>query len=214
MTPSDIIVEARKLLQDTREPFRYSDVDLLGYFNQVLRRALTVRPDLFTVVTDVPLVAGDVLQSLPADAHRLVDIYYVKGYNSVNEVERPVLERGRPQWVSDPAGIPLNFVRHARNPTKFFVYPRPSTAVELVVEYVAVPPTYDLNDPVDAPGDAYSGALVDGVVFLASSVDDEHVNSGRAQLFQNSYLQALGVDLQSRAVTDVENMNPTLAGEQ
>jgi hypothetical protein len=43
---------------------------------------------------------------------------------------------------------------------------------------------------------------VDGVVFLASSVDDEHVNSGRAKMFLDSFTQQLGVSLQNRALND------------
>lgn len=204
MTPSEIISEARKLLQDTRAPFRYNDAELLGYVNQTLKRVLTIRPDLFTETATVPLQPGDVLQSLPVNAHRLVDIYYVEGYNSVNEVERPVFERAYPQWVSDPAGIPLNFIRHSRNPTKFFVYPRPVDGLSLVAEYVVIPATYAEGDNIAAPGDGYFSAVVDGVVFLASSIDDEHVASGRAKLFSDSFLQALSVDLQSRGVTDNE----------
>jgi hypothetical protein len=204
MTPADIIAEARRLLQDTRVPFRYTEAELLSYVNQTLRRVLTVRPDLFIDTVTVPLTAGTVLQSLPADAHRLVDVYYVEGYNSVNEVERPILERAYPQWVSDPAGVPYNFVRHARNPTKFFVYPRPVENLNLVVDYVVAPLTYDVDDTITAPTDGYMSAVVDGVVFLASSIDDEHVLSGRAKLFLDSFMQTLGTDLQGRVLTDEE----------
>jgi len=212
MTPADVIVEVRRLLQDEVVPYRYSDAVLLGYVNQTLRRVLTVRPDLFMVTTEVPLQAGTVMQSLPSDAHRLVDIYYAVGYNSVNEVERPVLERGYPQWVSDPAGIPLNFIRHERNPTKFFVYPRPVDGVELVIEYVVVPPVYALGDDITAPGEGYFSTLVDGTMFVASSIDDEHVASGRAQLFLESFMKSLGTDLQSRVVTDNEKP-PAMRGQ-
>jgi len=41
-------------------------------------------------------------------------------------------------------------------------------------------------------------------VFIAESVDNEHVNSNRAQLFQQSFTQALGVSAQSRPITDTE----------
>jgi hypothetical protein len=41
-------------------------------------------------------------------------------------------------------------------------------------------------------------------VFLAESVDNEHVNSNRAQLFQQSFTQALGVSVQARSITDTE----------
>ncbi len=42
-------------------------------------------------------------------------------------------------------------------------------------------------------------------MFLAESIDNEHVNSGRAKLFQDAFIQGLGVSLQSRSVTDTES---------
>lgn len=53
--------------------------------------------------------------------------------------------------------------------------------------------------------DAYLGALVDGVVYFAESVDNEHVNSGRAKLFYESFLQCLGIETQNREQTDVSD---------
>lgn len=212
MTPADIIGEARKLLQDTRAPLRYSDSDMLGYVNQAIKRMLSMRPDLFNLMTTLSLTPNDVLQDLPDDAHRLVDVYYVVGRNSVTEVERPLFQRSYPQWVSDPAGVPLNFMRHERNPTKFFVYPKPLPGLTAMLEYVAVPPEYTLNDTLSAPSVGYMPQLVDCVVFLASSIDDEHVDSGRAKLFMDSFSQALGVDLQSRVITDKDAMPPQRRG--
>lgn len=206
MTPSDVIVEVRKLLQDTQAPYRYSDTDLVGYVNQTLKRMAVLRPTLFTNITSVPLTANSVIQDLPVDAHRLVQVFYIDNYNSVNEVEREVLERAYPQWVSDPAGIPFNFIRHPRNATKFFLYPRPIANLTATVEYVVEPATYGLGDTILYLKDTYLGVVIDGVMFLASSIDDEHVLSNRAKLFMESFTQALGVDLQQQAVLDNERM--------
>jgi hypothetical protein len=206
VTPSDVIVEARKLLQDTQAPYRYSDTDLLGYVNQTLKRMAVFRPTLFTNITSVPLTANTVIQDLPSDAHRLVQVFFIDNYNSVNEVEREVLERAYPQWVSDPSGIPFNFIRHPRNATKFFLYPRPLANLTATVEYVVEPIAYTINQTILYLKDTYLGVVVDGVVFLASSIDDEHVNSNRAKLFLESFTSALGVDLQQQAVLDNERM--------
>ena len=46
--------------------------------------------------------------------------------------------------------------------------------------------------------------MIDATVFLAESVDNEHVNSGRAKLFHESFTQALGVSLKGRTITDTE----------
>jgi hypothetical protein len=52
--------------------------------------------------------------------------------------------------------------------------------------------------------DTYLPAAVDGVVYLAESVDNEHVNTGRAKLFQDSFNQVLAAGLQVRTLTDTE----------
>jgi len=201
VTPATIIADVRNLAQDTLAPYRYSDTELLGYVNQTLKRMASLRPDLFTYFGDVSLTANTVVQDLPADAQRLVDIFWVKDANAVTEVEREVLERAYPLWVTDPADVPVNFMRHPRIPTRFFVYPRPLANTVVVAEYAQSPTTYNLNDTIDL-ADAYYSVVVDGVMFLVSSVDDEHVNSKRAELFMNSFLNSLATNTQAREMVD------------
>lgn len=204
MTPSDIIVECRRLLNDTTSPYRYSDTMLLGYVNQVLKRTAVLRPDLFGVLGDIAVTANSSIQSLPANAHRLIDIFQVKDGDAVTEVDRETMARNHPSWMSETAGTPVNFMRHIRNPTKFFVYPRPTSDVVLVGEYAATPADYTIGQTITAPPPSFFGALVDGVMFLASSVDDEHVNSGRAKVFLDSFTQQLGVSLDNRPLNDTK----------
>ena len=204
MTPGDIITEVRSLIQDTRSPQRYSDTFLLGFVNQTLKRMVMVRPDLFALIDDIPTTANTVLQSLPADSMRLIEIFQIKDGNAVTEVNREVLDQMSPGWVSDAAGTPVNFMRHVRNANRFFLYPRPVSGIVLVGEYAQTPPDYSIGDTIALLPDAYFSALVDGTVYLAESVDDEHVNSGRAQLFQEAFFTSLGASLQSRSVTDTE----------
>jgi hypothetical protein len=190
------------LLNDTLTPYRYSDAMLLGYVNQILKRTAVLRPDLFGETGDIAVAANTTLQSLPADAHRLIDIFQVKDGDTVTEVDRETMSRNYPAWMSDAAGTPVNFMRHVRNPTKFFLYPKPVVGTVLVGEYAKVPVDYTISQSITQPPSSFFGALVDGVVFLASSVDDEHVNSGRAKMFLDSFTQQLGVSLQNRALND------------
>lgn len=205
MTPSEVITEARRLIQDTKTPYRYSDAVMLGFVNQTLKRMVLLRPDLFAVIADFSTTTGTVLQSCPADSTRLIEIFQVKGGDAVTEANRATLDRTVPGWQNEAPGQPVNFMRHVRNPNRFFVYPAPAAGVVLVGEYAQTPPDYDLDDEITYPTDAYFPAAVDGVVFLAESIDNEHVNSGRAKLFQDSFVQALGVSLQSRTITDTES---------
>jgi hypothetical protein len=204
MTPQDVIDEVRQLVQDARVPFRYSDAVLVGFVNQTLQRMVLLRPDLFMDIDDIPVVANEVLQTCPPDSYRLVEIYRIKDGGALVEVSRDMLDQSYPDWTTESPDTPVNYVRHPRNPNKFFLYPRPRVNLTLVGEYVRVPQTYTLTQTIDLPN-AYEPVLIDGVVYLAQSIDNEHVNSNRAKLFQDSFLQSLGVSLQSRTLTDNES---------
>jgi len=204
MTPNEVITEARRLIQDTKTPYRYSDGVMLGFVNQTIKRIAILRPDLFAVIADFTTTANIVLQNCPADSTRLIEIFQVKNGTAITEVNRETLDRTAPNWLNEEAGQPVNFMRHVRNPNKFFVYPRPTPGVVLVGEYAQAPPEYGPDQEIAQPTDAYFPIVVDGVVFLAESIDNEHVNSGRAKLFQDSFVQGLGVSLQSRTITDTE----------
>ncbi len=204
MTPQDVITEVRRLIQDESAPLRYSDAVLLGYVNQTLKRMAILRPDLFSFITNISTTANTVLQSCPSDSVRLVEIFRVVNGNAITEVSRDTLDQSAPGWVAEAAGTPVNYVRHVRNPNRFFLYPAPTTGTQLVAEYVQSPPAYTLGQTIGLLPDSYLSTVVDGTVYLAESVDNEHVNSGRAKLFFDSFTQSLGVGLQSRAITDTE----------
>ena len=204
MTPQDVITEARVILQDSRTPYRYSDVVLLGFVNLSLKRLSMLRPDLFMKLGEIPTTADTVLQTLPSDSMRLSEIFSVKDGNAVTEANREVFDQTYPGWVNEASGLPKNFIRHIRNPNRFFLYPRPQAGVVLIGEYASSPPTYAINDNVDLLPDAYLPVVVDGTVYLAESVDNEHVNSNRAKLYLDSFTQAISLSLQARALTDTE----------
>jgi hypothetical protein len=205
MTPADVITEARRLVQDQTAPYRYSDSVLLSYVNQTLKRMAILRPDLFSDIVDIATTTDSAAQVLPSDAIRLIDIFQIKNGNAVTEVDRETMNRNYPGWMQEAAGQPVNFMRHVKNPDRYFLYPRPAAGVILVGEYAKTPPSYTLDAAIDVLTDVYFPVLVDGVVYLAESIDDEHVQSGRAKLFSDSFMQALGAGLQSRKITDTKS---------
>lgn len=204
MTPTEVITEVRRLVQDQSVPYRYSDAVLLGYVNQTLKRMAVMRPDLFSDIVDIPTVADSAVQALPTNAMRLLDIFQVKDGPAVNEVDRETMNRNYPGWMTEAPGVPVNFMRHVKNPDRFFLYPRPQEGIVLVGEYAASPPDYALSDEISILTDAYFPVVVDGATYLAESIDDEHVQSGRAKLFYESFANQLSVNLQSRKVTDTK----------
>lgn len=204
MILNDVVTEVRRIVQDTNTPQRYSDAVLVGFANQALKRIAVLRPDLFAFIGDITTTAGAVIQSMPSDSIRLIDIYNVKGGSGITETNRESLNQAYPSWMNDAAGPAVNFMRHVRNANKFFIYPKAPADQILVGEYAQTPPTYDGSTTVALLPDAYFPVVVDATVFITESVDNEHVNSKRAQIFQQSFTQSLGVAAQSREVTDTE----------
>jgi hypothetical protein len=47
--------------------------------------------------------------------------------------------------------------------------------------------------------------IVDGVVYMAEAVNAESVANGRAKFYLDSFLEALGVELGTRALVDSES---------
>ncbi len=205
MNLGDVISEARILLQDTNATLqRYTDAQLLGFGNQSLRRIAVLRPDLFSFFGPISCTAGTVLQSMPADCLRIMEVFSVVGGGGVRETNREMMDDVYPQWVADTAGPAVNWMRHPRNDTKYFIYPQAPVSQQLNVEYAQAPPTYAAGTAITLLPDAYYPVILDGVVYLAESIDNEHVNSNRAALFQKAFSEALAVNLQARETTDKE----------
>jgi len=204
VTLGEVIIETRRILQDLNEPLRYSDALLLGFANQALKRMAVLRPDLFAIIAELPTQAGQVLQSMPADSLRIMEVFQVKDGAGVTEVSRKAMDETYPGWMNDPAAVCVNWMRHVRNANRFFIYPKAPVGQILIAEYAQTPKNYAIDEEIELLPDAFYPVLVDGTVFLAESVDNEHVNSNRAQLFQQSFTQALGVSVQSRAITDTD----------
>ncbi len=209
MILNDVITEVRRIIQDETTPFRYSDAILLSFANQALKRISVLRPDLFAFIGTVTCTENAVIQSAPSDSIRIIECFSVQGGAGITETTREVLDQAYPTWMNDAAAATQNWMRHVRNPNKFFIYPKAPANQILDIEYAQTPPTYDGTTTVALLGDAYFPVVVDATVFIAESIDNEHVNSNRAALFQQSFTQALGVGIQSRAITDTEE-----SGEQ
>lgn len=207
MTPQDVITEVRSLIQDLDVPYRYSDAVLLSFVNSTIKRMVMLRPDLFTTVQDISTTPNVSEQLLPSSAVRLVEIFRNKNGASIEEVLKDDFDKAYPQWTTDPAGTPTKYIRHPRNPRAYFLYPKPTSGVVLVGEYVATPSKYTIAQNIDVIPDAYLPALVDGTVYISQSIDNESVNSNKAKFFLESFTNLLGVSLQSRVVTDTESGN-------
>ena len=207
-----VITEVRRMLQDTNANTalqRYSDAELLGFANQALKRIAVLRPDLFAKIAEFTTATGEVLQTTPSDSIRIMEVFRVKDGAAIRETNRLTLDQTYPDWANDDPGATVNWMRHPRNSNRFFIYPKAPAAQVLIIEYAQTPRNYNLGESVELLSEAYFPVVVDGTIFLAESIDNEHVNSGRAKLFQDSFIQALSTNFQARPVTDTEEAGLT-----
>jgi len=212
VTPAGVIAEVRNLISDTRVPYRYSDTTLLGFVNQTIKRIVAYRPDVFSYIGNFTTTADSIIQTLPGDAVRLVEVFQVINGNAVTEVNRETLDQMYPAWVAETAAAPVNFMRHQRSPTRFFLYPKPAAGTQLLVEYIQAPPDYLLSQTISLLPTSFFPILVDGTVFLAESIDNEHVVAERAKLFYETFIAGINASLATRVIPDVESAAVQMPG--
>ena len=200
-TPAEIIADARILLQDTSttDP-RYNAATMLTFVNSTVRRIALVRPDLFATIADMTTVLG-VVQSAPSDSLRIIDVLNVVDGHNLNEVNRTLLDTLNPLWLTATPGSPTNWMRDPRNPNRFYVAGPATAGISISIEYAKSPAVLGQTDPIPLP-DAFWPCVVDGVVWLAESVDNEHVNNGRAKMYADAFDKYLGITVQNRPLTD------------
>lgn len=201
-TIRDVVVEVRASLQDEKaSSYRYSDATLVRGINHCLKRIALTRPDLFAVITPLTCVLGTV-QSAPEDSIRVIDILQTASGSNVNEVNQSTLDLAYSTWQAGTTGTATDWMRHVRNPNQFLVYPPSAAGQELTFEYAQCPPNYTIDQVVAVLGDAYFPVLVDCSVWWFESFDNESVANQRAQMFQQSWQQLIGVTAQAKVATD------------
>lgn len=201
-TVGDVIADLRYAIQDTNATiYRYPDAHLARLVNQSLQRICLMRPDLFAKIVNVSLIAGRE-QYAPADSIRMMDILStVAGYN-VQEINQDSLDLMFPIWEQQPAGPAQNWMRNIRNPNSFYIYPISVAGQQITIEYSQSPQKYDLVTPIALLSDAYFVSVLDCSIWLAESIDNEHVSSGRAKMFMDSFVQGIGLTAQNKPITD------------
>lgn len=202
MTPNEVIEHVRDIIQDTISPQRYSDAMLVRYVNQTVRRIAMLRPDLFVKRGNDTVSANVSEQVLGiSNAARLSRIIRVVNGSALEEVDLAAFTRADRDWTTTTAGIPTKYMRVPQNPLGYFLYPRPSSAISLLVEYVESPTIVTASSQLALP-DLYFGSVVDGVVFLVESMDNESINTNRAKLFYESFAASLGTSLRANTYID------------
>jgi len=178
--------DAATILQDEGYA-RFSEDELLAWFNAAVRDIVALKPDANTETEAVQLQAGT-LQALPAEAIVLIDVPRNMGADGetpgriINEGNRGLLDAQHPSWQTDTASATvLVYMYDPRRPKEFSVYPPQPAANQGYVDMVTskMPATAVLTEetrdtetiPLD---DVYANAIVHATVVRALLKDPEY----------------------------------------
>lgn len=171
-TAKQVIDSAVEVLHDDAG-VRWPRADLLGYLNDGQREILLYRPDASTSLVNHTLTAG-FLQTLPAQAIRLMDVKCNVSGRACKLAKRDSLDDQRPSWRTDPASATVKaWTYDERDPKRFEVWPPATTSAALRL-LISVPPADVLTE--DAPislDDMYKGPLVSYIIHRAYLRDSE-----------------------------------------
>lgn len=185
ITAGDLIGKARTMLNDLSSPYRNDDSTMIGWINDAMNMALTANPALFSTVGAFTCAAGFRQQLEGTRAVAVLDII------GVPQIDMATLTMFSPGWHGGASGAATGWIRMAQEPLAFEVYPPSAAGQALTIHYVESPAPLSATSDLVPMSENYGPALVDYLVARASHVDDEHVLSGRATLFDEKFIQAV-----------------------
>lgn len=189
---NDVLVRAREVLNDPHK-VRWTDDALMYWLNDALGLLAQSAPNLFSKSSKHTCKAG-ATQTLSID--RLIRFDSVDG---ALPCDRTVLDAFLPGWRKAEPGPIQNWMPSPDGPTKFLVYPPSPTGQALDVRYVQAPDLLT-NVLFELPvSDDFISPLADYVIGMAEAKDADHVTTGRAQVFMQSFASKIGIRAEAGA---------------
>jgi len=204
----DLIDRAEELLQDTTN-VRWSQAELLNYFNDAQKHIVMQRPDA-NMVNYTHTCSATAKQSLPTNSIKLMNVIRNASGNAVSLVDRYALDQIEPTWYTGSANTAVkHWMYDSLDPTVFYVYPVPTASVQLELVYSAQPNdiamgNFSSDTTVISLNDSYRNPILDYMLYRAYSKDTE--GGGSAQK-STSYFQSCQASLQIKVQIDSQT-NP------
>ena len=191
ITVASIILASRQAIQDN-PAVRWGDESLLDYLNEAQMEISRYKPDSNIKNTTFTTVAG-VIQKLPDDAIRLIDVPFNVGGKAVIQADKRGLSLQNPGWTSATASAAAKaFMYDNADPTRFYVYPPSVAGSPLQVVYSAKPATVNLADNI-AIADEYKSSLVHYICFKAFNEDSMSPDTNKAAAFHTLFMNSLQI---------------------
>lgn len=186
---ANIISSIRQAIQDN-PAVKWTDDVLVDYLNEAQMEISRYKPDSNIKNTSMTTVAG-ILQTLPSDAIRLIDVPCNTSGNAIVHVDKKALSMQNPAWPNTVASANAKaFMFNDADPTRFYVFPPSVAGSSLRVVYSARPTTVSINDNISI-SDEYKSSIVHYVCFKAYSEDSISPDTNKAAMFNTLFVNSL-----------------------
>lgn len=191
----------------------WSDDELYDYLSAAESAVCNAKPDAYTKLESVGLVAGPV-QSLPDDAIQLFAVYYNTSDGSViNQVGIDLLNRATPAWPgSVMADIVEEYMTDERRPSGFLVNPPNDGTGAVMAFYGAEPPAFAVGSPsqVIHVKDSHQTALWAYTCSLAYAKNTKRADVVKSNNMMAMFNQLLGLRAagQKASAPKLDNTEP------
>jgi hypothetical protein len=196
-TAKQLIDRAQVILQDTTNT-RWPRTELLNWLNDAQRQIVLHRPDAHAVNEDFSVTVQNTLQTLPANALRLIDVVRNTTGRSVTHVDRRILDEQSPNWHTENASDQVeHYIYDDRDPRRFYLYPLPTVNVSVQIVYSSAPVSIGTETDVIGLDDIYANPILDFMLYRAYSKDADYAANGQRMItHMQAFSDALGVKTQ------------------
>lgn len=196
MKPSEVIADARVVLNDpsTGTP-RWSDPDLLRYYNNYRKALAMAKGELFNELSTITLVDGEVQSVSRQTTFGLVDILKNKADDSVRMIDRANLELQTRNWRKAPKAAMRVWARIASDPFRFLCFP-PATAGDTAQALVvAIPQDIAIGaiGTDDLISDAYRASASTYVSGMALTINTNAADTAKGTALLSAAMSMAGV---------------------
>ena len=204
----DLIKKCEVITQD-KTSIRWPKAEWLDWYNDAILFVVNRRPDKSVKNVDFALDNTNSKQTLPTDALKLFTVTRnVASGRPIRAIRRVILDDQYDDWHAKTGNDVDHFVYDERDPTSFYIYPRPTVAGHVVeILYPFAPIAVVIADFVaDAQtigiDDSFVNPIVDFMLYRAYSKDADYAENGqRAKDYFAVALQSLGDKTQVDAAT-------------
>lgn len=196
ITVAEIFERTSTILQDV-DAARWTEPELLDWYNEGLLDMVTRRPGLLVSVGELFTCVAGTVQAVPANRIRLIDVGRCLATGGVPQVmNKNLFDRLHPAWQSDTATAVVTVVATVDSIVdKFFVYPpQPSSGqAQLELTFSKRPVVVSDKDTGYELPDESAPIMIEYLLSRCFKKDADSPNAARlASQYLNNYLGMLG----------------------